>query len=146
MSCSQLFQHRIISFLEFKTILVTSIIKQISTIAFGSVPVFVTAIIADSRNMIADGFRFTTAALLCTVGSVKSICTHCIGKTYRQNKLCMGNPVNVQGSLKKIRRQRCPRTQDVFKRSNVTHGKTENNFFFQEVIFPLIWVNSLHYI
>ena len=95
---------------EFKTILVSSIIRQINTIAFGSVPVFATAILADSRNMIADGFRFTTAALLCTVGSVKSIFTHCNGKTYRQNKLCMRNPVNVRGSLK-IRRQLCPFSQ-----------------------------------
>ena len=125
MSFSQLFQHRIISFLEFKTILVTSIIRQINTVAFGSIPVFATAFLADSRHMIADGISFTTAALLCTVGSVKSIFTHCIGKTYRQNKFCMRNPVNVRGSIKKIRRQRCSRTQKVFKKSNLKHGEIE---------------------
>mgnify|MGYP003692214881 CR=1 FL=1 len=48
--------------------------------------------------------------------------------------------------IQKIRRQRCCRAQNVFKKSNLTHGKIQNHIFYQQVMFQLIWLSSLHYI
>ena len=47
--------------------------------------------------------------------------------------------------IQKIRRQRCCQVQKVFKKSNLTHGKIPNNIFYQQVMFQLIWLSSLHY-
>ena len=48
--------------------------------------------------------------------------------------------------IQKIRTQRCFRAQNVFKKSNLTHGKIQNHIFHQHVMLQLIWLNSLHYI
>ena len=46
----------------------------------------------------------------------------------------------------KIRRQHCCRAKKVSKKSNLTEGKIQNHIFYQQVMFQLIWLSSLHYI
>ena len=53
---------------------------------------------------------------------------------------------SITRAIQKIRRQRSCRAQKVYKKSNLTHDKIQNNVFYQQMMFQLIWLSSLHYI